>query len=237
MPDRILEHILDILTLIGESVVTHMLPVELTKLSLLKKLFLDNKLTVLPPELGILKNLKVLTVDYNMLVLVPVKLMQCVALVELSLEYNKLIYPLLDFRLFGNLLEFLPKILPLHQLRHLSLANIRMVGDDYLRSVNIQIETENSSYFIASRHKLSGLLSLLFHFSSCHRPLLASALAKMMQNEGNCVVIGKHENSVRQLISMISSKDQHVVVEACFALTYLASDVSVAFQLMKCDIM
>lgn len=43
-------------------------------------------------------------------------------------------------RLFGNPLEFLPDILPLHQLRHLSLANIRIVADDYLRSVNVQIE-------------------------------------------------------------------------------------------------
>lgn len=51
-----------------------MLPVELTKLPLLEKLFLDNnKLTVLPPELGVLKNLKVLTADYNMLVSVPGK--------------------------------------------------------------------------------------------------------------------------------------------------------------------
>ena len=43
-------------------------------------------------------------------------------------------------RLFGNPLEFLPEILPLHQLRHLSLANIRIVADDHLRSVNVQIE-------------------------------------------------------------------------------------------------
>ena len=49
-------------------------------------------------------------------------------------------------RLFGNPLEFLPEILPLHQLRHLSLANIRIVGDDYLRSVNVQIEVLNYDY-------------------------------------------------------------------------------------------
>lgn len=43
-------------------------------------------------------------------------------------------------RLFGNPLEFLPEILPLHKLRHLSLANMRIVADDNLRSVNVQIE-------------------------------------------------------------------------------------------------
>ena len=43
-------------------------------------------------------------------------------------------------RLFGNPLEFLPEILPLHKLRHLSLANIRIEADESLRLVNVQIE-------------------------------------------------------------------------------------------------
>ncbi|PIN21146.1 Intracellular membrane-bound Ca2+-independent phospholipase A2 [Handroanthus impetiginosus] len=223
------------------------LPVEITRLPLLEKLYLDNnKLSVLPPEFGELKNLKVLAVDYNMLVSVPVELRQCAGLVELSLEHNKLVRPILDFRamselrvlrLFGNPLEFLPDILPLHELRHLSLANIRIVADENLISVNVQIEMENSSYFVAYRHKLSAFFSLIFRFSSCHHPLLASALAKIMQDEGNRVVVGKDENAVRQLISMISSENQHVVEQACSALSALASDVSVAMQLIKSDIM
>ncbi|OMO76880.1 Rossmann-like alpha/beta/alpha sandwich [Corchorus capsularis] len=131
-------------------------------------------LSVLPPELGELKTLKVLGVDYNMLVSVPVELRQCVRLVELSLEHNKLDRPLLDFRamtellilrLFGNPFEFLPEILPLHKLQILSLANIKTVADENLRSMNMQIEMENSSYFGASRHKLSAFLSI-FRFSS-----------------------------------------------------------------------
>ncbi|KAM1123881.1 hypothetical protein COP2_005372 [Malus domestica] len=223
------------------------LPVELTRLPLLEKLYLDNnKLSLLPSELGELKSLKVLRVDYNMLVSVPLELRQCVGLVELSLEHNKLVRPLLDFRamaelrvlrLFGNPLEFLPEILPLHKLHHLSLANIRIVADDNLRSVNVQIEMENSSYFGASRHKLSAFFSLIFRFSSCHHPLLASALAKIMQDQGNRAVVGKDENAVRQLISMISSDNRHVVEQACSALSSLAADVSIAMQLMKSDIM
>ncbi|GAV81873.1 Arm domain-containing protein/Patatin domain-containing protein/LRR_8 domain-containing protein [Cephalotus follicularis] len=223
------------------------LPVELTRLPLLEKLYMDNnRLSLLPPEVGELKNLKVLSVDNNILVSVPVELKQCVQLVELSLEHNKLVRPLLDFRamaelqilrLFGNPLEFLPDILPLHQLRHLSLANIRVVSDENLRSVNVLIEMENSSYFGASRHKLSAFFSLIFRFSSCHHPLLASALAKIMQDQGNRVVVAKDENAVRQLISMISSDNRHVVEQACSALSSLAGDVSLAMQLMKCDIM
>ncbi|XP_022139959.1 phospholipase A I isoform X2 [Momordica charantia] len=222
------------------------LPADLTRLPLLEKLYLDNnKLSVLPPELGEIKSLKVLRVDSNFLISVP-ELRQCVGLVELSLEHNKLVRPLLDFRamaelrvlrLFGNPLEFLPEILPLHNLRHLSLANIRIVADENLRSVDVQIEMENNSYFGASRHKLSAFFSLIFRFSSCHHPLLASALAKIMQDEGNRAVISKDENAIRQLISMISSDNRHVVVQACFALSSLAADVSIAMQLMKADIM
>ena len=78
---------------------------------------------------------------------------------------------------------------------------------------------ENSSYFVASRHKLSAFFSLIFRFSSCHHPLLASALAKIMQDEGNRVVVGKDENAVRQLISMISSDNQHVV---CYSICCLS---------------
>ncbi|KAG6641648.1 phospholipase A I-like isoform X1 [Carya illinoinensis] len=222
-------------------------PVEISRLPHLEKLYLDNnKLTLLPSELGELKSLKALRVDYNMLVSVPVELRQCVELVELSLEHNKLVRPLLDFRamaelrvlrLFGNPLEFLPEILPLHKLRHLSLANIRIEADENLRSVHVQIEMENGSYFVASRHKLSAFFSLIFRFSSCHHPLLASALAKIMQDQGNRVVVGKDENAVRQLISMISSDNHHVVEQACSALSSLAADVSVAMQLIKADIM
>ncbi|XP_048595757.1 phospholipase A I isoform X2 [Brassica napus] len=223
------------------------MPVEVTELPLLEKLCLENnKLSVLPPELGKLKNLKVLRVDNNLLISVPAELRQCVGLVELSLEHNKLIRPLLDFRamaglrilrLFGNPLEFLPEILPLHQLRQLSLVNVRIVSDENLRSVNVQIETENTSYFGASRHKLSAFSPLIFRSSSCHHPLLASTLVKIMQDEGNRSVIGKDENAVRQLISMITSDNRHVVEQACVALSSLARDVSVAMQLMKCDIM
>ena len=53
---------------------SQVLPVELTRLPLLEKLYLDNnKLSLLPSELGELKSLKVLRVDYNMLVSVPCK--------------------------------------------------------------------------------------------------------------------------------------------------------------------
>ncbi|KAL0407272.1 UNVERIFIED_CONTAM: Phospholipase A I [Sesamum latifolium] len=210
------------------------LSAEITRLPLLEKLYLDNnKLLVLPPELGALKSLKVLAVDYNMLVSVPAELRQCTGLVELSLEHNKLVRPLLDFRdmaelcvlrLFGNPLEFLPDILPLHGLRHLSLANIRIVADENLGAVNVWIEMENSSYFVASKHKLSEFFSLIFRFSSCHHPLLASALAKIMQDEEKPCSCGKRRDR-----TAAAHKYDKQRKSAC--------DVPVAILLIKLDIM
>ena len=55
-------------------------------------------------------------------------------------------------RLFGNPLEFLPEILPLKKLRHLSLANIRIVADDNLKSVNVQIEVLIFTFLIVLKH-------------------------------------------------------------------------------------
>ena len=54
--------------------------------------------------------------------------------------YGRAMAELRVLRLFGNPLEFLPEILPLQKLRHLSLANIRIVADENFRSVNVQIE-------------------------------------------------------------------------------------------------
>jgi hypothetical protein len=94
------------------------------------------------------------------------ELRQCVLLEELSLENNKLVRPLLDFRsmpklrvlrLFGNPLEFLPEILPLHNLRHLTLANIRIEALESLRSVTVQIEVGKLSCIVI-------LLARLFHY-------------------------------------------------------------------------
>jgi hypothetical protein len=134
-------------------------------------------------------------------------------------------------------------------------------------------QTENSSYFIVARHKLNAFFSLVFRFSSCHHPLLAFALAKIMEDRSNQVATSKEDNDVRQLISMISSDNHHVVHTAyfvlplsayhissmnnylfifwlifyffcrlnrhaaCLALSSLASNISSAMHLIKCDIM
>lgn len=66
---------------------------------------------------------------------------QCTISLNISLQlYGRAMAELRILRLFGNPLEFLPEILPLHNLRHLSLANIRIEATENLKSVNVHIE-------------------------------------------------------------------------------------------------
>ncbi|CAM6093593.1 unnamed protein product [Calypogeia fissa] len=223
------------------------LPIELGKLPMLQRLYLDNnKITVLPPELGQLEHLQVLRADHNLLTSVPAELRQCLRLVELSLEHNKLVRPLLDFRamselmvlrLFGNPLEFLPEILPCTNLRHLSLANVRIEADQSLSDISVEVEAlENTSYFAASKHKLSAFFGLIFRFSSCQHPLIASALSKITEDDSNRAALGKDESAVRQLLSMVLSENSHVVEQACIALSALAVDTTLVLRLMRADV-
>lgn len=48
-------------------------------------------------------------------------------------------------RLFGNPIEFLPEILPCTKLRYLSLANVRIEGDNALANVAVEIEVSSLS--------------------------------------------------------------------------------------------
>ena len=104
--------------------------------------------------------------------------------------------------------------------------------------VVLQLQMEKSSYFAASRHKPSAFFSIIFCFPFCYYPLLASAVFEIIvQDQRNRLVVGKDENTGRQLINMISSDNCHVVEQACSALSTLDGDVYVTLQLMKRDIM
>lgn len=118
---------------------------------------------------------------FNILFAFPaVELRECTSLAELSLEHNRLVRPLLDFRsmartlqtlrLFGNPLEFLPEILPCRRLRQVSLANVRIEGDAELTSVEVHVEEDagaTSYYFGGAKHRLSTFFQLIFRYSSC----------------------------------------------------------------------
>ncbi|GMJ08288.1 hypothetical protein like AT1G61850 [Hibiscus trionum] len=96
---------------------------------------------------------------------------------------------------------------------------------------------ENTSYFVSSKHKLSTFFSLIFRSPTSYHPLLASAVSRLiMQDQGNHLIVGQDENTVRQLIRMINSDNRRSVEQACSSLSNLAGDVYSEI-LIKCDIL
>ena len=221
-------------------------PPEVMRLPLLEELYLDyNKLTTLPADMGRLDHLRILRADHNLVVYVPIELRQCERLEEVSLEYNRLSKPHMDIRslhrlrvlrLFGNPLEFFPAIQSCTNLRHLSLANVRIDGNQDLTQVEVHIAQEAASYFV-SKHRLSAFLSLVLKFSAVNHPLLASALAKILEDPENRTAIGRDESAIGQMLSMVLSEEQHVVEMACLAMARLASDPAVVLRLAKSDVL
>jgi hypothetical protein len=70
-------------------------------------------------------------------------------------------------RLFGNPLEFLPEIIPCTNLRHLSLANVRIEGDQALSTIKVDIEVWfYSSVFKLSRNYTASVKVVKFKFES-----------------------------------------------------------------------
>lgn len=111
-----------------------------------------------------------------------VELKRCSDLREVSLESNRLTTPVMDLRalsqleslqLYGNPLEFLPELSPCTNLRHLSLANVRIAADEAF--THWEVEVTATSY-ISRGNKLAQLFALIFRRSSCQQPLLAGAL-------------------------------------------------------------
>lgn len=64
-------------------------------------------------------------------------------------------------RLFGNPLEFFPEILPCQSLRHLSLANVRIISDMRLKHVDVTIEVGAAWLGSAETHSLKARFSVV----------------------------------------------------------------------------
>ncbi len=113
------------------------------------------------------------------------ELKRCSDLREVSLESNRLTTPVMDLRalskleslqLYGNPLEFLPELSPCTNLRHLSLANVRIAADEAFTQWDVDV---TATSYISRGSKLAQLFALIFRRSSCQQPLLAGALGRL----------------------------------------------------------
>jgi Leucine-rich repeat (LRR) protein len=200
-----------------------------------------NKLKILPAELGKLSKLRVLAVDSNELAILPGELRHCSQLEEITLENNRLSSVLLSFQalqglkvlhMYNNPLEFLPEIAPCKQLRHLSVANLRVTSDrayskfivELLPSPNSSSSAINIPLFDNKQNdQLKPLFSLLQRRSSGHHPLLAGALRQLAEDSKVRELMVKQEGALEQLIFLALNDDEIVVEQACATLTLLSN--------------
>ena len=169
----------------------------------------DNKLTSLP-SLTRMPKLRRLSAENNQLRELRGDLRECAELREVSLEGNKLTRPALDMkalrnleilRLFDNPVEHLPEMHHAHELRTLTLFNVRISADRDMREVEVTSEDIPSTLAAAfggarDERAYSMFFSLVFRQSSCQHPLLAKAIALIARKKrANCEAICNTEGA------------------------------------------
>ena len=87
-----------------------------------------------------------------------------------------------SLQLYGNPLEFLPELSPCTNLRHLSLANVRIAADAAFTHWDVEV---TATSYISRGNKLAQLFALIFRRSSCQQPLLAGALGTSLSSLGH----------------------------------------------------
>lgn len=212
-----------------------------------------NKLKVLPPELGQLRRLRTLAADSNEISILPGELRNCRMLEELTLENNRLTSVLLSFNafpqlqvlhLYNNPLEFLPEFSPCLELRHLSVANLRVTATAGYSKFKVELLQAPSGSSLSlfdtkQADRLRPIFSLMLRRSSGHHPLLAGALRCLAEEDPkNRDLMASQENSLQQLILMALNDNSIVVEQTCATLILLARhSKSLADCLVSNDIM
>ena len=227
------------------------LPVEITQFfPRLEVLKLNNNKLIDLPSLVNLKKLRELHCDNNQLTKIRTDLRENKMLQVISLKGNKLTKPVMDmkalskvhtFHLYGNPVEYLPEMHHCKALRCLSLVNVVVSANDDLTEVGVQIGDTTSTYIpqaisgkAAQKGKaFSDFFTLVFRHSSCQHLLIATALAKIAQEDPmNCVEIGATEGALQQMLTMLLTSDVNVIREATHIIAALSQLPDIAQKLI-----
>ena len=211
------------------------LPDAVTQLNSLTELRVcHNKLAALPPNLGALTRLRRLHADSNQLATLPPSITALADLTELSLESNKLATPLTDvarfpclcaLRLANNPLAFLPDLAPASHLRCLTAAGARLSADAGWTTWHVELEPPPSdaraylpgaaSASSRSRAAVDSLWSTVFRRGAARHPLLAGALATLVERDADAAAaMAAAPGALQQLaLALIACDDNDTVVD------------------------
>ena len=192
------------------------LPKELfARFPYLEVLRLDgNKLATLP-NLNAFTLLKELYANDNALSTLPIDMVEDLDLEVLSVEFNRLsklhvklkdLSKLRVLRLLENPIETLPRLNKTANQECFSLANVHISRSAAPGSVSVQVRETSSSYFSSivggkttSKEKAyNAFLSLIFRSSECQNAFLVAAIAAIAsENRENCEAIVQTEGTYR----------------------------------------
>ena len=170
-----------------------------------------NRLTTLP-NLNSFTLLKELHVNDNALTALPIDLVEDLDLEVLSLEFNRLnklhvklkdLSKLRALCLLENPIETLPRLNKSGNQRCLSLANVKVWKDEVTGDVDVEVQETGSSYFSsivggkAQKDKAyTAFLNLIFRSSECQNSLLVAAVkAIASKSRENCEAIVNTEGA------------------------------------------
>ncbi|GBG71579.1 hypothetical protein CBR_g8995 [Chara braunii] len=90
---------------------------------------------------------------------------------------------------------------------------------------------------IAAPQSVVNLEVLIFLSNIRIHPLLASALAKIVDDTDSRGALGRDDGAIRQLLSMILSDNKHVVQQASLALSSISAEADHVSRLIKADVL
>lgn len=211
-----------------------------------------NRLTTLP-NLNSFTLLKELHVNDNALTALPIDLVEDLDLEVLSLEFNRLnklhvklkdLSKLRALCLLENPIETLPRLNKSGNQRCLSLANVKVWKDEVTGDVDVEVQETGSSYFSsivggkAQKDKAyTAFLNLIFRSSECQNSLLVAAVkAIASKSRENCEAIVNTEGALNHLINIVYSSNNSLMREAAQTLGHICGVASLSRTLLELQV-
>ena len=196
-----------------------------------------NNLSILPREIGRLKNLKTLLARENSITILPGELSNCSSLRELDLTSNRLSTVLISFKnlsglvsllLDDNPLESFPDISCCHLLENISFGCVQIDSTSGKTNVVCSFDRKQSSKSLVINFfgsKASDPVQDFYDLAVCgtnHHPLVTEGLCIMLESMHYKNSFMKNQQALKKMALMALSENVVVVKSACRVLEVLS---------------
>jgi predicted acylesterase/phospholipase RssA len=196
-----------------------------------------NNLSILPREIGSMKNLKTLIARENNITILPGELSNCSSLRELDLTSNRLSTVLISFKnllglvsllLDDNPLESFPDISCCHLLENISFGCVQIDSTSGKTNVTCSFDRKQSSKSLVINFfgsKASDPVQDFYDLAVCgtnHHPLVIEGLCIMLESMHYKKSFMSNQQALKKMALMALSENVVVVKSACRVLEILS---------------